>query len=157
MTNGSVSAHLDGLPHFKSFSETEQFEQASPLPQYRRVKAMQEKYGLEILTTIWPRLHTVKQIGLIKWIKICLRFLSFFNNHTPHLHSNRLTTEYNHCNRKCTESQLCRFISKDKQNIARTRANMLTPITQWHRAAKNIMSRTPVLLYVLELLVISCC
>ena len=35
-------------------------------------------------------------------------------------------------------------------------ANMLTPITQWHRAAKNIMSRTPVLLYVLELLVISC-
>ena len=49
MTNGSVSAHLDGLPHFKSFSETEQFEQASPLSHYRRVKAMQEKYGLEIL------------------------------------------------------------------------------------------------------------
>ena len=98
MTNGSVSAHLDGLPHFKSFSETEQFKQASPLPHYRRVKAMQEKYGLEILTTIWPRLHSVKQIGLIKWIKICFRFLSFFNNHTPH--SNRLTIEYNHCNRK---------------------------------------------------------
>ena len=130
---------------------------SSKLPHCRtteELKAMQEKYGLEILTTIWPWLHTVKQIGLIKWIKICLCILFFFNNHTPH--SNRLTTEYNHCNRKCTESQLCRFISKDKQNIARTRANMLTPITQWHRAAKNIMSRTPVLLYVLELLVISC-
>ena len=134
MTNGSVSAHLDGLPHFKSFSETEQFKQASPLPHYRRVKAMQEKYGLEILTTIWPRLHTVKQIGLIKWIKICFRFLSFFNNHTPH--SNRLTIEYNHCNRKL--HRFSGLLAKtDKTLPEGQQANVLTPITQWHWAARK--------------------
>ena len=37
MTNGSVSAHLDGLPHFKSFSETEQFVQGH--------KHSKHKYG----------------------------------------------------------------------------------------------------------------
>ena len=37
MTNGSVSAHLDCLPNFKSFSETEQFVQGH--------KHSKHKYG----------------------------------------------------------------------------------------------------------------
>ena len=98
MTNGSVSAHLDGLPHFKSFSETEQFKQASPLPHYRRVKGHAGKIWIRNIDHNLTSTAYCKTNWFDKMDKICLPFLSFFNNHTPH--SNRLTIEYNHCNIK---------------------------------------------------------
>ena len=83
----NIYGHFQGKLGFGQFWKKVGIGSDPPPPSLGQNPNFYQKLVLEASLTV-----------LIKWIKICFRFLSFFNNHTPH--SNRLTIEYNHCNRK---------------------------------------------------------